>query len=143
MYRTILVPLENSPVDETILAHIRPLARLMNSRLILIHVADGFAARNQDQLNLEDSEEIRGDRAYLDRRRAELTAEGFAVVAELACGDPATQIVALATREECDLIAMSTHGHGFIKGVLLGSVANEIRRRTEIPVLLLRTPDNP
>jgi len=140
MYRTILIPLENSPADETILEHIRPLARLMGSRLILVHVADGFVARNQEQLDLEDSEEIRRDRAYLEQRRAELEGEGFDVSAQLLCGEPAREIPALAEREGCDLIAMSTHGHRFLTDLLLGSVASDVRHRTRVPVLLVRTP---
>jgi nucleotide-binding universal stress UspA family protein len=138
MYRTILIPLENSPADATILAHIQPLARLTGGRLILVHVADGFAARNQEQLDLEDSEEIQADRAYLEKRRQELAQGGFPVTTALLCGDPADQILALAQREGCDLIAMSTHGHRLVKDVLLGSVANSVRHRTDIPVLLIR-----
>jgi nucleotide-binding universal stress UspA family protein len=140
MYRTILVPLENSPTDVTILGHIQSLARLTGGRLILVHVADGFAARNQEQLDLEDSEEIRADRAYLEQRRRELTAAGFDVISALVCGEPADQILALAKREGCDLIAMSTHGHRGVKDLLLGSVANAVRHRTDIPVLLIRAP---
>lgn len=142
MYRTIMIPLENSPSDETILRHIRPLAKLTHARLVLVHVADGFAARYQKQLNLGDSEEMVADRAYLERRRSELAAEGFEVKAMLACGEPPREILALAERERCDLIAMSTHGHRFIKDVLLGSVAEHIRHRTDIPVLLVRAPQD-
>jgi nucleotide-binding universal stress UspA family protein len=138
MYRTILVPLDNSPCDEAILTHIRSLARLMRSRLVLVHVADGFAARTKDTLNLEESEEIREDRAYLDRCRALLAAEGFDVVAELRTGEPAPEILALAAEVHADLIAMSTHGHGPIKDLILGSVASDVRHRTDIPVLLIR-----
>ncbi|MFH0982055.1 MAG: universal stress protein [Planctomycetota bacterium] len=138
MYRSILIPLENSPADATVLAHIQPLARLTGGRLILVHVADGFAARNQEQLDLEDSEEIQADRAYLEKRRQELAQAGFLVTAALVGGDPADQILAIAQREACDLIAMSTHGHRFVKDVLLGSVANSVRHRTSIPVLLIR-----
>ena len=138
MYRTILVPLENSPVDVTILAHIQELARLTGGRLILVHVADGHGARNQEQLDLEDSEEMRADRAYLEQRRQELAQAGFQVTAILLCGDPADEILAVAEREKCDLIAMSTHGHRFVKDVLLGSVADSVRHRTDIPVLLIR-----
>ena len=138
MYNTILVPLENSPTDATILRHIQDLARLTGGRLILLHVADGFAARNQEQLDLEDSEEIRADRAYLERCRTEFTAAGFDVSALLVCGDPAEQILAIVEREQCDLIAMSTHGHGFVKDVLLGSVAKVIRHRTDVPILMIR-----
>ncbi len=140
LYQTILIPLENSPADGTILEHIRALARLCGSRIILVHVADGHVARNQEQLNLEDSEEMRTDRAYLSQRQEDLRRDGFEVSCQLACGDPAEQIIRLAHNEHCDLIAMSTHGHGFIKDALLGSVANEVRHRTDIPVLMVRVP---
>ncbi len=138
MYRTILVPLENSGADATILEHIRGLARMASSRVVLIHVADGFVARNQDVLNLEDSEEIRVDREYLEARRDELAAEGFSVSAILAKGDPAKEILAAAEREGCDLIAMATHGHGPIPDLVLGSVASAVRHKTGVPVLMVR-----
>jgi nucleotide-binding universal stress UspA family protein len=138
MYGTILIPLENSEADGAILGHIRPLARLVGAKLWLVHVADGHAARNQEQLNLEDSQEIREDREYLERRRAELTAEGFEVTTHLDRGDPTERILALAERINAELIAMSTHGHGLFKDVLLGSVASNIRHRTSIPVLMVR-----
>jgi nucleotide-binding universal stress UspA family protein len=138
VYKHILVPLENSPSDEAILLHIRGLARLTGARLTLLHVADGFMARNQENLGLDESEEMRLDRVYLERRQAELTDEGFAVDAKLACGEPANHIVDLAESEHCDLIAMSTHGHRLIGDLILGSVASEVRHRTEIPVLMVR-----
>ena len=140
MYRVILIPLENSPADQAILDHIRPLAKLMTSRLVLVHVADGFAARNQDQLNLEDSEEILDDRAYLEQRSGELAKEGIEVSWRLARGNPASEILTVAETEGCDLIAMSTHGHRMVKDLLLGSVANDVRHRTRIPVLMIRSP---
>ncbi|HKB37513.1 MAG TPA: universal stress protein [Gemmataceae bacterium] len=138
MYGTILIPLENSATDEAILTHIRPLARLCKSRLVLVHVADGFGARYQEALNLADSEEVQGDREYLERRRAELAAEGFDVSATLAMGDPTKEVCAAAEREHADLIAMSTHGHRFLQDLLLGSVAEGVRHRTQVPVLLVR-----
>jgi nucleotide-binding universal stress UspA family protein len=138
VYQHILIPLENSSADETILTHIRPLARLCGARLTLLHVADGFMARNQQQLGLDESQEMRADRAYLAARQAELAADGFPVDTLLACGEPAEHILAIAAREGCDLIAMSTHGHRLIGDLILGSVANEVRHRTDIPVLLVR-----
>jgi len=142
VYKHILIPLDNSPSDGAILAHIRGLARLTGARLTLVHVADGFVARNQDRLGLEDSDEMRVDRAYLDERQKELAAEGFEVNTILACGEPSDHIVAIADRENCDLIAMSTHGHRLMADLLLGSVANEVRHRTEVPVLLVRAARN-
>lgn len=138
VYQHILVPVENSPADEAILQHVRPLARMTGGRLTLLHVADGFVARNQEQLGLEDSAEIRADRAYLEKRRAELAADGFQVDTILACGEPTDHIVAIAERERCDLIAMATHGHRILSDLILGSVASSVRHRTEIPVLLVR-----
>ncbi len=138
MYTRILVPLENTRWDSVILQHVRELARLHKSELLLIHVADGFAARNVQQLDLRESDEMRRDRAYLDERTNELAAEGFKVDAILACGDPATEISITAEREQCQLIAMATHGHRFLGDLIHGSVANEVRHRSMIPVLLVR-----
>jgi len=137
MYQHILVALENTPTDEAILGHIRSLARLTGARLALVHVADGFVARNQDRFNLEDSEEIRMDREYLERTKASLESEGIVVEAVLARGDPPSQIVACAKNFGCDLIAMSTHGHKFFGDLIFGSVATAVRHMTDIPVLLV------
>jgi nucleotide-binding universal stress UspA family protein len=140
MYKRILVPLEHTAYDAAIIDHVRRLARFCNAEVVLMRVADGFAARNVRQLNLRESEEMRADREYLERTCAALEGEGFDVDCVLAGGDPASEIIAAADREGCDLIAMSTHGHRFVKDVLFGSVANEVRHRTTIPVLLVRAP---
>src|ERR1700681_2227264 len=106
MYRHILVPLENSDADETILGHIKQLARLTGARLLLVHVADGWVARNFDQLQLAESEEMKQDRAYLETRTRELTKEGFTCDAVLALGEPSDEIIKLARERNVDLIAM-------------------------------------
>lgn len=142
MYTRILVPLENSPTDAAIIEHVTRLAHHVRASLVLIHVADGFAARNLEQLELRESEEIKKDRAYLDDVAARVAETGLHVDAVLATGDPATEITAAAARETCDLIAMGTHGHRFVKDVLFGSVANEVRHQSLVPVLLVRArPD--
>lgn len=138
MYQTILIPLDRSGADRTILEHIRPLARLMKSRLVLMHVAEGHVARNQEQLNLADSEEMVQGRAYLESRRLELAGEGFPVEAHLGTGEPAQEILNYAETIKADLIAMATHGHRFLMDLVLGSVATDVRHRTVIPVLLIR-----
>ena len=138
MYQRILVPLENSPYDDAILAHVRKLARLCHSSIVLMHVADGWAARNMQRLQLRESEEMHKDRAYLERVAADLAAEGFEVDALLGGGDPTAEITAAAEREGCDLIAMSTHGHRFLADLIHGSVAEGVRHRSLVPVLLVR-----
>lgn len=140
MYRRILVPLENTRTDRAIVAHVRTLARHCGASIVLIHVADGFAARNLAQLDLRESEEMRRDRAYLDAVCEELVADGLTCDAVLACGNPADEITAAAAREGADLIAMATHGHRGINDLIRGSVASELRHRTMVPVLMVREP---
>ena len=138
MYHHILIPLENTPADETILVHIKPLARITNAKLLLVHVADGWVARNFDQLKLAESEEMKQDRAYLERRRRELTDEGFSCDAVLALGEPSNEIIKLAQERGVDLIAMSTHGHRFVSDIIHGATADKVRHAVNVPVLLLR-----
>ena len=88
MYRSILVAVENSQADRTILTHVRELATLTGAELLLVHVADGWAARHFDELKLRESEEMKADRAYLARVAAELTGASLKVSTELAMGDP-------------------------------------------------------
>ncbi len=138
MYKTILIPVENAETDQTILQHIRALARLANSKLMLVHVADGWVARNFEQLKLQESEEMKADREYLQAVQKELEAEGFEVSSVLAMGDPATEIVKLAKKAGVELIAMTTHGHRLIGDLLYGSTADKVRHEVQIPVLLLK-----
>src|ERR1700745_2119170 len=114
MYKRILVAVENSAADKTILAHVKELAHLTQAKLLLVHVADGWAARNFDQLKLRESEEMKSDREYLDRLKPHLTSQGFGVDTTLAMGDPATELIRVAEEQDVDLIAMSTHGHRFL-----------------------------
>jgi universal stress protein A len=138
MYRNILIPLENSPADETILAHIKPLARMTGADLLLVHVADGWVARNFNQLQLAESEEMKQDRAYLEARRSELAAQGFTCAAVLALGEPSDEIIKLAREKDVDLIAMTTHGHRLISDILYGATVDKVRHAVDVPVLLLK-----
>jgi len=138
MYKHILIPLENSAADETILTHIKPLARMTSARLLLVHVADGWVARNFQQLKLAESQEMKDDRAYLETRTGELAKEGFTCDAVLALGEPSDEIIKLARERNVDLIAMTTHGHRFISDILYGATADKVRHAVDVPVLLVR-----
>ena len=140
MYKKILIPLENSAVDDVILQHISGLAKLCKSTLLLVHVADGFVARNQEMLNLAESEEMQVDRNYLEAKTAALKQAGFQVTHRLLCGEPAVELLKIAEEEQCDLIAMATHGHRLLGDIILGSVAEQVRHRTTLPVLMVRAP---
>src|SRR5713101_3757351 len=138
MYHHILIPLENTPADVSILAHINPLARITEAKLLLVHVADGWVARNFNQLQLAESDEMKQDRAYLEKRTRELTAEGFSCAAVLALGEPSDEIIKLAREKNVDLIAMTTHGHRLISDILYGATADKVRHAVDVPVLLLK-----
>ena len=138
MYTRILVPVEHSDADRTILDHVQPLARMCGATIVLLHVADGWAARAYDDLKLRDSKEIQEDRAYLDRVAAELERQGFAVESRLAMGEPAAEIVKAVDAVQADLVAMATHGHGFVKDILLGATVDKVRHQIKVPVLLLQ-----
>ncbi len=138
MYKRILVAVEHSAADRTILNHVSALAKLTGAALLLVHVADGFAARNFNQLKLRESEEMKDDRAYLESLEAELTGQGFTVTTQLALGDPAHELIRAADEQQVDLIAMSTHGHRFLSDVIHGATADRVRHLVKIPVLLLR-----
>jgi len=138
VYRRILVAIENSPADQTILTHVGELAKLTGASLVLVHVADGWAARHFDDLKLRESEEMKADRAYLDRLQRQLSERGLSVETFLATGDPATELIRAAETQSVDLIAMSTHGHRFLGDVLHGATADRVRHLVKVPVLLLR-----
>lgn len=141
MYKTILIPVENRETDQTILRHIRPLARLTNAKLMLVHVADGWVARNFEKLKLAESEEMKTDRDYLESTAAKLRAAGLHVKIHLALGDPPTEILKTAESEKCDLIAMTTHGHRLIGDILHGSTIEQVRHKATIPLLVVRAAD--
>ena len=138
MYKKILITLENGPADETILPHIAKLAAHFGSEILLVHVADGFAARCFDQLKLAESEEMKEDRAYLERTASGLRAQKLSVETELAMGNPPAEILRIAAAEHCDLIAMTSHGHRFFGDLFHGSTITQVRHHTYIPLLVLR-----
>jgi nucleotide-binding universal stress UspA family protein len=138
MYKKILVTLENSPADETIIPHVAELAARFGSEILLLHVADGFAARCFDQLKLAESEEIKDDRAYLEKMAGALRAKNISVNTLLAMGNPPAEILKIAAGENCDLIAMTSHGHRFFGDLFHGSTITQVRHNTHIPLLVLR-----
>ncbi len=136
MYKTILVTLDGTSTDRAIIEHVKALAKLANSQLVLLHVADGWAARTYGSDAV--SQEILEDTAYLARIRAEFQQAGIPADSEMAYGDPAREIVKWVQQKGCDLVAMSTHGHRFLADVFLGTTASRVQHSISVPVLLLR-----
>ncbi len=138
MYNKILVGLENGAADESLIRHVANLALQLGSELLLVHVADGWAARNFDQLKLAESEEMKADRSYLEKIAGSLEAKGLRASIKLAHGEPPKEIVKAAEASDCDLIALGSHGHRLIGDIIHGSTIHEVRHSTAIPVLTIR-----
>jgi universal stress protein A len=136
VYKTILVTLDSTPTDRGIIDHVKPLAQMMHSRIVLLHVADGWAARTFGSDAV--SPEVTEDRAYLDKVRQEFEAAGMSAETVLAFGEPADEIVKWIREKGCDLVAMSTHGHRFLADLILGTTASRVQHQVRVPVLLLR-----
>ena len=138
MYKKILVALENGQADASLIPHISQLASIVGAELLLIHVADGWAARHFNDLKLAESEEMRADRQYLQEHATALRAKGLRVDVHLALGNPPTEILKTAEQAQCDLIAMTTHGHRFFGDLIHGSTITAVRHKSHIPILLVR-----
>ncbi len=138
MYNKILVALDTSSADNSLIPHIAELARLHQSELLLVHVAEGWVARNYDDLGLKESEEMVKDREYLEKTAANLRGIGLKVKTHLALGDPPEEILKIAEQERCDLIAMTSHGHRFFADIFFGSTIEEVRHKAHIPLLVIK-----
>ena len=136
MYKTILVTVDGTPTDRAIIEHVKQLAKLSQGRVVLLHVADGWAARTYGRDAV--SREISEDTDYLKKVRSEFEASGISADAELAYGDPSKEIIRWVKQKGCDLVAMSTHGHRFFADLFLGTTASRVQHNVSVPVLLLR-----
>jgi universal stress protein A len=136
MYDKILVTLDATPTDRAIIDHIKALAKIMHSHVVLFHVADGWAARMYGPDAV--SPEVTQDKAYLEEIQSEFQSAGIPSESALAFGEPASEIVKWIRDKGCDLVAMSTHGHRFVGDLFLGTTAPKVQHNVRVPVLLLR-----
>jgi len=138
MYRKILVALDTTPSDQELLGHIAQFASLAKSDLLLLHVADGWVAQNFEQLNLAESEEMREDWRYLEETAARLRAEtNLKIETRLGLGNPPAQILQVAEQEQCDLIALASHGHRLVGDIIYGSTIDAVRHKARVPILVV------
>ena len=136
MYKKILITLDGTPTDRAIIEHIKQLAAMLRSEVSLLHVADGWAAR---QFGADAvSPEIREDNEYLDKVRTEFESAGIPARSELAFGNPADEIIRWVKEKGCDLVAMSTHGHRLVDDLIRGTTVTKVRHNVSVPVLLLK-----
>jgi nucleotide-binding universal stress UspA family protein len=125
MFRHILVPLDGTPASEAVLPHVKDAARVMRAQVTLLYVGDAPERVNEQRPYLLDL------RARL--RMAEITAHVLTKQ-----GPPAERIIEAAKEVSADAIAMATHSRRGLSRMMVGSVAEEIVRLADMPVLLVR-----
>jgi nucleotide-binding universal stress UspA family protein len=131
LYTRILVPLDGSAIDEALLEHVAEIARLTGAEVVLLRVAH-YHTRDTMAHEVEEAEEL------LARAAEELSGKDVKVQTLVGRGEVAGEIVAQAESLHTDLIAMATHGHGLVARTVLGSVAEDVRHHTSVPLLLLK-----
>ena len=136
MYSKIMVTLDGSSADRGMIDHIKSLATIMRSKVVLLRVATGVPAR----VNGDDAtgKEVNESREYLERIKVEFVEAGVEAQTVLAFGDPVREIIKGVEASGCDLLAMGTHGHRLLADLLLGATANKVRHGVKVPVLMLR-----
>lgn len=140
--RNILVPIDFSPITESVVEFSRTLAECFSARLCLLHVASpdpdfvGFDAGPQsvrDQL----AEHLREEHRRIQMTATELRDAGIETAALLVQGATAEKILSEAEEQAADLIVMGSHGHGAMHRALMGSVSERVLRKAVCPVTII------
>ena len=138
----VLLPTDGSEFSESIIESALAVIGEPKPQLHLVRVMEtptwGLASQDAGLVGqyLESTREI--NEQHLAKLADELRQRGYEVTAELRDGKPGDQILAAAADYGADMIAMATHGRGGIGRLLLGSVAQHVLHRTEVPLLLIR-----
>ncbi len=130
MYKTILIPLDCSKVDDVIIEHIMKLSSYMNPAVLLLR-----ALHHHTRDALSYSENVTNE--YMEQLVKKFSNIGIRAESIIEYGDPDDVIARIAEEKECDLIAFATHGHKKVMDFVLGSVVEKVRHRTKIPILLI------
>ena len=146
MYKRIVVPLDGSEIAEAALVEAEKMARMTGAPIHLVRVIDfnskDFAASygmlvEPSAISVLLEDEAAAVRQYLKVIHARIADQGFTVTSEVRRGTVYEQII--ATTRPGDMMVMASHGRSGIARWFLGSVAEEVVRRSNVPVLLLRT----
>ncbi len=132
VYKKILVTIDCSPVDEAILKHVTALALQNRAAVYLLHVVHSHTL-DQNRVLRENSE------ACLSAHQDALRNKGIETHIIIRSGEPDLEILDEIDKEVYDLIAMATHGHGFLGDLLFGSVSDKLKHRTQVPLLLIKS----
>jgi nucleotide-binding universal stress UspA family protein len=137
MYKRILVPLDGSMLAEGVLSHVTELAKSLGAEVVLLRVAFAHIFPGIDPVEAQVTV-VQEAEDYVARLATKLQGQGVRVEGKVRYGDPVEEILDHVTWDHIDLIAMATHGRTGLARVVMGSVAEQVLRRTPVPMLLLR-----
>lgn len=137
MFETILVPLDGSKLAEESLGKVKEIAQAHGSKIVLLRVAFAlvFPGADPTKSQIQVTEEAEG---YLEKVKKGLESEGIRAETVVRYGFPAEEILAHINRGAVDLLAMTTHGRTGPARMVMGSVAEQVMRHSDVPVLLFR-----
>ncbi len=137
MFQNIMVALDNTSSDQILLEQAQQLAITFKAKLLLVHVADGWAARQFDQLKLTESEEMRADQTYLETCAQILEKTGCKVSVHLLLGEPAEQLLKIVDSTKVELLMLRTHGHRLLGDLVYGQTIETVRHKVKIPLYIV------
>ncbi len=135
--KAILFPTDFSTASDAALSHAETLARQSGAKLLIVHVEEPPLAYGGGELyyGLPEPNSERIQKMLEDVRPRD---PAVAFEHRLTMGDPAGEVVRIAGDEDCEMIVMGTHGRTGLTRLLMGSVAEQIVRRSPCPVLIYR-----
>jgi nucleotide-binding universal stress UspA family protein len=136
-FRSVLVPVDLTSISDRVLARVARLPLAADARLTLLHVVpDGLAARARDHAVRDARRALADETGDLAR----ILPEGLAINAQVEVGSAAREIAACASASRAELVVMGRGGGRALREVFLGSTAERVIRRGQIPVLVVRLP---
>ncbi len=146
MYSKILVPLDGSKLGERAIQHAEEIAGRAKAEIIFFQVVQNplrsvpiAAGQKEDTKALQEVTDKAS--AYLDKVASPLKAKGIKARSVVRVGEPKGKILEEAQKENVDLIVMSTHYHGELYKMVVGTITEKVIRGTERPVLLVKPPE--
>jgi len=131
LYKKILVTVDCSPVDNTIIEHVSALAVQNSAKVYLLHVVHSHTLDQRRALRKKAE-------SCLESHRKDMESQKIEVYKVIRDGEPEDEILDEIENNDYDLVAMATHGHTFIGDLLFGSVSKSLKHKIKVPLLLLK-----
>ncbi len=136
MFKTVLVPLDGSPLAAKALPYAERLAKESEAKLILVRAVEPWGTTG-GRRHEHDGDALPRAEADLQSLATELSNRGIKSETHVCVDEPASAIDGVARRTQADVIVMSTHGRGGLARWAYGSVAERVLRSSELPLLLV------